>query len=245
MTELNWNQLSPEEAYSRAALQLALYKVVAEEIPPVEESESDPEMDKRMLRLIHDQFRQIQSQKVWKEITVRILKTAVIAVLILNLFLTTGFALSLDFRKMIMKLFVTVEPTHSELIMQETPEIPETSPVMPSEYGFEWLPDDSFEIVDYVTGSFCSSITYQADHDVTLTLEVYTAECMTNIDTEGMSRTTMKMADKELQVFHQDQHYVMVWHDKDAYFVVQTWNMREAEAITAALSVQPKEARSE
>lgn len=75
--------------------------------------------------------------------------------------------------------------------------------------------------------------------------EVYTAECMTNIDTEGMRRKTVKMADKELQVFYQDQHYVIVWQGKDVYYVVQTWNMREAEALTTALSVQPKKARSE
>lgn len=239
MNEKSRNRLSPEEAYSRAALQMALYQTVADEIPDAESSAADPVLDKRILGAINDRFRRLQMQKITKWMAANTLKTAVLAILILNLCLTTGFAFSRNFRERILRLFVTVEQDHSELGMRETDTVPEEECLNPEGYILSWLPDESYKVTESITQLFSCSITYQSEKGGVIMLDVYSAGTETSVDTEGMEQTVIRMAGKDMQVFRHDGRIVMIWQDSNAYYTIQTLNLSEAEAITAALSVKP------
>ena len=62
-----------------------------------------------------------------------------------------------------------------------------------------------------------------------------------NVDTEGMTPSTITIRDTEFHVFTEENRTLLIWQEDSAYFVFDAWGMTESEALLAALSVRPME----
>lgn len=241
METARWSDLSPSEAYFQAALQFAQYQLIQKEIPSQEECEESPALDSRILRMIDTQLRKRTRNPLNKRMAMKLLRTAAVALLILNLLLTTAFALNGDFRERVNRLFVRTYPTHSDIDMEGDPELIASTgtQAMLTDYALTWLPGDNCEIVERTGTLLTKSVTYASDDDVYIILDISGQSIAGTINTEGMESSLTHLNGEDLQVFHHENEYVIIWQEGECHFVLNAKNLTESEAILAALSVSP------
>ena len=242
MTENEWAELSPEEAYFQSALQYAQYRLILREIPPEEECEGSEELDRRVLRLIDERTKKQRTRKALKKGVAAFVRLTILIVLLLNLALTTVFAVSGEVREQVLNLFLLTKRDHTEIKVRPSSyrdsAMPNTTP-QPSDYRLCWLPGDEFKKTESVGGSRMNFTTYKSSHGSTITLDVYSSTSLVNLNTEGMAQKTVNMGEKEIVIFHQREHLCLIWSDAYYNFVLQTYGLTESEALSAAMSVYP------
>ncbi len=242
MANSDWNELSPEEAYFQAALQLAQYKLIQKEIPSQNAcEEEDEELDQRVMRMIVRETGKQPNTKTWSSALRRTLKAVAAAVLILNLCAVTAFALSSDFRNRVFQLFVATYPDHSDIGIN--PVSPEYSEEQSSEsipaYRLTWLPSDHYTIAEETASPAMYSITYLFENDAHIILDVCSADATGAINTENMDASSVTINGREIRVFRNDRESFLIWQENEVCFSMNTRNLTETEALLAMMSVSP------
>lgn len=238
--EQRWTNLSPNEAYFQAALQLAQFELLEEEIPSLEESEGNAELDQKILRLIDAQFKKLHRRQALKQNITKTIKTFVMVLLVLNLFVTVAYAINSEFRDSVYKLFVETLPTRTEVkLVNETTgaEISRPTDFIPKYRAF-WFPDDSYRIVDAHDTLNDGYVTYKSDSGAQIYLNMCDEDGTISINTEGMEKTTRMVDGKEIQVFSKENEVYLVWYDLDEnFFVLDAAGISLDDALRVALSV--------
>ena len=237
----NWTEVSPAEAYFQAALQLAQYRLIQQEIPSQDECEEDDELDQRILHMIDDQLRKRHRQTAVKTSVMNVIRTIVIVLLIGNLFVTTAFALSEGFRERVIQLFVTTYETHSSIELKtddSAVEHREAYATVP-EYRLSWLPNKEMFIAEQTYSPLACSVTYLSDDGSYITLDVHNGDMLYDADTEGMACSEVSIGNKKLQLFHDSNEYVLIWREDRLYFVLDAEGLTESEVTLAAMSACP------
>ncbi len=239
MTDQHWEEISPEEAYFEAALQLAQLRLIEQEIPPEEECERNEALDERMIRLIRDQTRRNQSFVNRKRIAKRIGLSLLVILLLLNIALTTSFATNAAFREQIFRLFVDTFPTHShvESAAGEEETLSGKSTVPVSEYSLTWLPDEGIIRTESYRSMTMSSAAYRSETGVSINLDACLETVGSSVNTEGMEPRVVTIGKDDLQVFHAGDKLILIWQNGEIHFIMETHGLTEAEAILTALSV--------
>ena len=238
--------LTPDEAYSQAAIRLALYRLTEMEIPQEEKNAEAAEpltdFDRKMIGRIREFFKGSHQRQKIREIVNHTLITVAVIVLLMNLTVVTACAFSSEFRQKAMRLLVTVEETHSQIKTDYSGETqPQAMMADIESYRLRWFPNDLFSETDEHNGGRSFRITYQDPHGLKVVLYVFAYTARTSLDTEGMEHSIACMADKEIDVFRNDPRISLVWQGDNVYFILDTYGMTESEAIAMAMSVQREE----
>ena len=233
--------LSPEEAYFQAAISLALYRMIQNEIPSEDEGEEDRELDERVMHTIRHGVSSNRLGNTVRAGLIGFVKGLAIVLILVCLCFTSAFAISSDFRDLVYHFCVSTYSDHSEVsLSHETGNeagLPETTAEIPA-FCVSWLPGEDFAVIYRQRTSGIFSTAYQAGNNKSIFLDAYSENCITNIDTEGMTRTTLSLTGKNYELFRKDNRFVLVWHEGQYYLALTAESISEAEAIVCAMSVQ-------
>ncbi len=240
MADTIWYEVSPEEAYFEAALQLAQLKLVQRESSSVDPWDMDQGYDERVINVMNSQIRAQQREKRIKEKTISALKIIVLTLAVANLFVSVAFALSDSFRESVYRLFANDYPTHTSLdvdhheVDDENPASVHTMPM----YRLSWFPEGVYTVEEEMYNPQSCSIAYASDAGVHLYLDVFSMYLSTNINTEEMTRSETVIQGRSFIIYEGNGEVVVVWQDDQAYFVLDAEGLTVNETLLAALSVE-------
>lgn len=233
--------LSPEEAYFQASISLALYRMIQSEIPKENEGEEDRKLDERIMQTIRHGITANRLNNAVTTGLIGFLKGLAVAVILVCLCFTSAFAISAKFRDMIYRFCVSTYVDHSEVSLSHETGNEDVSPAHTADtpaYKISWLPGEDFAVLYRRKSSDVFSTAYQAGIDKSIFLDAFSENCITNIDTEGMTRSMLSLAGRNYEVFRNDSRLVLVWNEGRYYFALTAENITEAEAIVCAMSVE-------
>ena len=70
-------------------------------------------------------------------------------------------------------------------------------------------------------------------------IDVHNGDMLYDADTEGMACSEVSIGDKNLQLFHDADEYVLIWQEDSLYFVLDAEGLTESEVTLAAMSACP------
>lgn len=141
---------TPEENYEAAALELAAYRLMQREQDDIDTpDDAAAESMPRMLKMIDRQLTKKQRHdRFWKQ-TVRVLKTAAMVVLVLNMALTIVVASTGKVQVRFLDLVMQVNDSYMDIRYQPT----ETEATMPEDWKTNYFPSyipDGYTLAQYV-----------------------------------------------------------------------------------------------
>ena len=142
---------TPEENYEAAALELAAYRLMQREQDDIDTpDDAAAESMPRMLKMIDRQLTKKQRHdRFWKQ-TVRVLKTAAMVVLVLNMALTIVVASTGKVQVRFLDLVMQVNDSYMDIRYQPT----ETEATMPEDWKTNYFPSyipDGYTLAQYVS----------------------------------------------------------------------------------------------
>lgn len=243
------DQLSPEEAYEHAALALASYRLLLEEIPADDGDITVSQgFDRATIRKMEERLKKNRSTKHIMRTVSAIGKAALILIAAINLCVAVAFAASEDVRSTVFHFFISVFETHTDIGMspKEIDSIPEA---YKGNYYPTFLPDVG---LDLLTASRRLIEWETPDQEVFVHFEVCDASEAVSLDTEGYDYH--KAYDQnwhEYSIFSDNrtgsgtEWYHMVWREENQFLIVSTYGLTEQTAFQIAESVYPMDSLRE
>ena len=242
-------QLSPEEAYEHAALALASYRLLLEEIPKDDgETEVSQDFDRTTLQKMEKLLKKNRRGKRAGKTVSAFAKGALILIAVINLGMTVAFATSESVRTSVVRFFMSIHETHTDLGMSVT-EIDSIPEAYKGNYYPTFLPDVG---LDLLTASRRLIEWETPDQEVFVHFEVCDSTETVSLDTEGYDFHKAYDQDwREYSVFSDNRtgsgtewHHV-VWREGRQFLIVSTYGLTEQTAFRIAESVLPTVYRHE
>ncbi len=225
-----------EEAYERAALALASFRLIQEEIPgEIKERHENRDLDRKILRQIETQLNDGHRKARRRRTKIRLFRTVLTALIIADLCATVAFSVSPSVRSGVYRFFSADMGTHTDLGF-----LPDLAADVPSgwdgEYYPTYFPDVGLEIVQILP----NQIEWESPDGTFINFGIFDVTWQVSIDTEGYEhRLVYDRQWQEYDVYVNEEWVVAVWHDEDVFFIVSTCELPEKETIRIAESVCP------
>lgn len=241
---------TPEENYEAAALELAIYRMMKRDYDDAKVSlsqETDEELSQtaeeslpRMLKMIDRQTRNITLRQMLRKQGFRVLKTAAVIVLVLNMGLTIAAAASTDVRAKVIEFLTEINGSYMTMGFMTTGEelfVPET---WMENYYPTYIPEGySLKFINSQSGN--SEVEYEDSQANKLRIQICDIMSISRINTEGADVSQGKVHEIKTTILQQPYGEVdMVWAIGDRYFVVNGCNYEIVQAVAESIKIIEK-----
>ena len=228
MSSIHDNRASALVEYEAAALKLALYYLLLEEALDARSEEMDPEIatfcersDKQIITALRKRENALRRKAAIRRIVPLAAKAAIYLVLIGNLAASIAFAGSATVRARVMKFFEQDYETHTTVGFVETGESLDIPADWTAPYYPAYIPE-GFSLTEVVSFGSTFQAHYTDDAFNNIYLIISGTSSIANIDSEGMRKSTVIIHGTEGILFEGDDECILVWHNSDLLFTVQT-----------------------
>lgn len=231
---------TPEENYEEAALELALYRMLREERTAQNEDEStetlrmSDESTPRILSLIDRQMRKRSGISF-----ARILKTAAIALLILNMALTIAAAASTAVRAKVIDFLTEINESYMSVGFSQS----ESSVAVPEDWAERYYPTfipEGYTLKYSNAIEGFSEAEYAGAQGERLRIQICDSSAVSRINTENAEVSFETISGASATVLRQPYEEVnIVWAIGDRYFIVSAIDYETA--LSTAESIKPIE----
>lgn len=238
----NEKNLSPEERYEQAVLDLACYRLMQKELKELDESFSSSEIDEiesysraalpKKLAFIRKKVRLGLSRKTLFKTVARLAKVAAVILLVLNTAISLAFTVIPTFRAQLVRFLVQSNSSCADLSFEEIGEGATVPEGCEENYYPSYIPDGySLSLVSSDKGF--SIAKYENDKNKSLRIYVCGVNAVSTINVENARVEHIELFGTKAMVVHQPHGEVdIVWSVGDVYFTVTS-----SESYELALKV--------
>lgn len=241
---------TPEENYETAALELAIYRMLKRDHDKAkasfnqEEAEELSRVDQenlpRMLKLIERQTMKFKLLQSLKEQGFRILKTAVVIILVLNMCLTIATAASSNIRVKVIEFLTEINNSYMSMGFTTTDEevsVPETW--MESYYP-TYIPQGySVRFISSQKG--ISLIEYEDSQENVLRIQICDSTVISRINTENADISYTTIHEMNATVLQQPYGEIdIIWAMGNRFFIVTSNDVETAQTVAESIKIIKK-----
>lgn len=229
---------TPEENYEAAALELAAYRLMQREQDDIDTpDDAAAESMPRMLKMIDRQLTKKQRHdRFWKQ-TVRVLKTAAMVVLVLNMALTIVVASTGKVQVRFLDLVMQANDSYMDIRYQPT----ETEATMPEDWKTNYFPSyipDGYTLAQYVSDENFGFLEYRNEQGERMEIHIGGKGAGINLNSNGAEIDHVSLHNTVATVLYQASGSVdLVWSYGDQYFVVEACDYAIAYAVAQGLKI--------
>lgn len=224
--------------YEAAALELAAYRLMQREQDDIDTpDDAAAESMPRMLKMIDRQLTKKQRHdRFWKQ-TVRVLKTAAMVVLVLNMALTIVVASTGKVQVRFLDLVMQVNDSYMDIRYQPT----ETEATMPEDWKTNYFPSyipDGYTLAQYVSDENFGFLEYRNEQGERMEIHIGGKGAGINLNSKGAEIDHVSLHNTVATVLYQASGSVdLVWSYGDQYFVVEACDYATAYAVAQGLKI--------
>lgn len=224
--------------YEAAALELAAYRLMQREQDDIDTpDDAAAESMPRMLKMIDRQLTKKQRHdRFWKQ-TVRVLKTAAMVVLVLNMALTIVVASTGKVQVRFLDLVMQVNDSYMDIRYQPT----ETEATMPEDWKTNYFPSyipDGYTLAQYVSDENFGFLEYRNEQGERMEIHIGGKGAGINLNSKGAEIDHVSLHNTVATVLYQASGSVdLVWSYGDQYFVVEACDYAIAYAVAQGLKI--------
>lgn len=241
---------TPEENYETAALELAIYRMMQRDHDNAKAAFSPKDAKKlsqtaqkslpHMLKLIDRQTRKLALHKTLRKQGFRILKTAAVIVLVLNMGLTIATAASSNIRAQVIEFLAEINDSYMVISFMTTDEelsVPET---WTENYYPTYIPEEySLQFINSQNG--ISEVEYADAQANKLRIQICDITVINRINTENADISHTTIQEMKATVLQQPYGETdVIWAMGDRYFVVTGYNFETVQAVAESIKIIKK-----
>lgn len=242
---------TPEENYETAALELAIYRMMQRDHDNAKAAFSPKDAKKlsqtaqkslpHMLKLIDRQTRKLALHKTLRKQGFRILKTAAVIVLVLNMGLTIATAASSNIRAKVIEFLAEINDSYMVISFMTTDEelsVPET---WTENYYPTYIPEEySLQFINSQNG--ISEVEYADAQANKLRIQICDITVINRINTENADISHTTIQEMKATVLQQPYGETdVIWAMGDRYFIVTGCDYETVQAVTESIKIIKKQ----
>ncbi len=221
MNAANEKLKTPAQDYEEALFGLAVYQMMMDEKEKLKAEKSEADDEESMLRILRliDRHTKSKAGSVWRA-SLRLLKTAALILLVLNMVLTVAATASTSVREKIIGFFMEITESHMDFGFSRE--------LIPADSLKEWSPNyyptyipEGYVMERNVSIGGLSEVDYSNENGDTLTIGIYGETTRSSINMEGAEVSYLLIDDVTAIVLRQPYDQIdIIWSKGERYFMV-------------------------
>ena len=221
MNAANEKLKTPAQDYEEALFGLAVYQMMMDEKEKLKAEKSEADDEESMLRILRliDRHTKSKAGSVWRA-SLRLLKTAALILLVLNMVLTVAATASTSVREKIIGFFMEITESHMDFGFSREQ--------IPADSLKEWSPNyyptyipEGYVMERNVSIGGLSEVDYSNENGDTLTIGIYGETTRSSINMEGAEVSYLLIDDVTAIVLRQPYDQIdIIWSKGERYFMV-------------------------
>lgn len=221
MNAANGKLKTPAQDYEEALFGLAVYQMMMDDKEKLKDEKSEADDEESMLRILRliDRHTKSKAGSVWRA-SLRLLKTAALILLVLNMALTVAATASTSVREKIIGFFMEITESHMDFGFSRELIPADSLKDWSAGYYPTYIPE-GYVMERTVSIEGFSEIGYSNANGDMLTIGIYGANTRSSINMEGAEVSYLLIHDVTAIVLQQPYREVdIIWSDGERYFIV-------------------------